>query len=130
MTPEVQAAVERVREHCPGMPLSLEPLDCADLTTILDALSEANERASILQTALHERTTERDEARKALASPPPPKGEALPEDVVRLVKAAREVAFGPNPAAAIGALDKASEAFASRVPWEDEPADVLSRGEG
>lgn len=46
--------------------------------TAQSALSEANERASILQTALHERTVERDEARKALASPPPPKGEALP----------------------------------------------------
>ena len=49
-----------------------------DFEAVLTALSEANERASILQTALHERTTERDEARKALASPPPLKGEALP----------------------------------------------------
>ena len=78
-TPEVQAAVERAT-------LALKhpetPSCCVvfgdDLRTILAALSEANERASILQTALHERTTERDEARKALASPPPPKGEDLP----------------------------------------------------
>jgi len=52
----------------------------------------------------------------------PSPGVSLPDDVVRLVIAAREVAFGPNPAAAIDALDKASEAFASRVPWEDDPA--------
>ena len=49
-----------------------------DFEAVLTALSEANERASILQTALHERTAEREEARKSLASPPPPKGEALP----------------------------------------------------
>lgn len=47
--------------------------------------------------------------------------EKVPDIVVRLVIAAREVAFGPHPAAAIDALDKASEAFADRVPWEDEP---------
>lgn len=82
-TPEVQGAVERVTAELAksatlahefgGKPLRTMVND-ADLTTILAALSEANERASILQTALHERTAERDEARKALASPPPPKG--------------------------------------------------------
>jgi hypothetical protein len=63
----------------------------------------------------------------------PPKTDApegLPEDVVRLVIAAREVAFGPNPAAAIDELDQASEAFASRVPWEDEPEDAKPAGGG
>lgn len=45
----------------------------------------------------------------------------LPADVVRLVIAARKVAFGDHPAEAIDELDHASEAFASRVPWDDEP---------
>jgi len=55
----------------------------------------------------------------ALAAPAP----AIPDDVVRLVIAAREVAFdtsGPTDEA-IKELDAASEAFASRVPWENDP---------
>lgn len=66
-------------------------------------------------------------ARQALADP-------LAADVVRLVFAAREVAFGDvqslclaeaNRALlpSIEELDKASEAFASRVPWDNEPKD-------
>ena len=43
--------------------------------TAQSALSEANERASILQTALHERTAERDAARKALAASEARRGE-------------------------------------------------------
>lgn len=45
----------------------------------------------------------------------------LPDDVVRLVIAAREVAFGNQKPEAIRELDRASEAFAERVPWDDEP---------
>lgn len=47
----------------------------------------------------------------------------LPQDVINLVIAARNVAFdtsGPT-SEYLAALDKASEAFADRVPWEDEP---------
>lgn len=50
----------------------------------------------------------------------------LPADVVRLVIAAREIAFGsyiPGDVPALKELDDASEAFADRVPWEDEPED-------
>ncbi len=47
----------------------------------------------------------------------------IPDDVKRLVIAAREVAFGDQPPSpeAIKELDSASEAFADRVPWEDQP---------
>jgi hypothetical protein len=44
----------------------------------------------------------------------------LPADIVRLVIAARKVAFGDADPEDICELDRASEAFASRVPWEDE----------
>ena len=94
-TPEVQAAVERATRDPDILAgilratATIAPPSLDNFTRLNDsarellieasaALSEANERASILQTALHERTVERDEARKALASPPPPKGEALP----------------------------------------------------
>lgn len=46
----------------------------------------------------------------------------LPPDVRRLVIAARKVAFEDQPSReALKELDGASEAFADRVPWEDEP---------
>lgn len=46
----------------------------------------------------------------------------LPADVVRLVIAAREVAYtdAPDPKER-EELDRAVEAFAERVPWDDEP---------
>ena len=47
----------------------------------------------------------------------------LPADVVRLVIAARKIAFEDYDDTDIKELDAASEAFASRVPWEDEPED-------
>lgn len=63
----------------------------------------------------------------------------LPADVVRLVIAARAVAFDDafltadlDANAALKELDAASEAFAARVPWEDEPDDArvpLNEGE-
>lgn len=47
---------------------------------------------------------------------------ALSADVVRLVIAARGVAFDDHPTPeALRKLDAASEAFADRVPWEDQP---------
>lgn len=45
----------------------------------------------------------------------------LPQDVIDLVIAARIVAFEDQSPEALRALDKASEAFADRVPWDDEP---------
>lgn len=52
---------------------------------------------------------------------------ALPADVIRLVIAARDIAYsdldngGAEWRAARDELDKAAEAFASRVPWDDAP---------
>jgi len=49
----------------------------------------------------------------------------LPQDVVRLVIAARNLVFSderPTPCSELWTkLDQASEAFASRVAWDDEP---------
>jgi len=49
----------------------------------------------------------------------------LPSDVIRLVIAARKVAFEDQSQEALRELDAASEAFADRIPWEDEPTDAL-----
>lgn len=55
-----------------------------------------------------------------LTSPAPAGGE-VPADVAELVIAARIVAFEDQSPEALRALDKASEAFAERVPWENDP---------
>jgi len=52
----------------------------------------------------------------------------VPQDVIRLVMAARIVAFEDQSREAMKELAAASEAFASRVPWDDEP-DATSRTE-
>lgn len=57
-------------------------------------------------------------ARDALASSATAE---VPDDVSNLVIAARIVAFENQSPEALKALDIASEAFASRVPWENEP---------
>lgn len=54
---------------------------------------------------------------------------ALPADVVELVIAARIVAFEDQSPEALRQLDKASEAFAELVPWDNEPAEALSSSE-
>ena len=53
--------------------------------------------------------------------------DGLKPDVVRLVLAAREAAFGGHiqDEEVRRELDQASEAFASRVPWEDEPVEPV-----
>ncbi len=51
--------------------------------------------------------------------------ELLPPDVVRLVIAARIVAFEDQSPEALRELDLASEAFAERVPWDDDPEAAL-----
>ena len=53
------------------------------------------------------------------AIPCPGEGEA--PDVARLVIAARIVAFEDQGAEAMKELELASEVFAARVPWDDEP---------
>jgi hypothetical protein len=49
---------------------------------------------------------------------------ALPQDVIDLVIAARVYAYETGDSEAYDAIDKALEAFASRVPWENEPEDA------
>lgn len=46
---------------------------------------------------------------------------SVPSDVARLVVAARIVAHEDQGPEAIRELDRAAEAFASRVPWDGEP---------
>lgn len=60
--------------------------------------------------------------RAAPASPLP--GGGLPADVMRLVVAARRVAYEGAAEDDLRALDIAAEAFASRVPWDDEPDEL------
>lgn len=50
----------------------------------------------------------------------PSRGEAVPDDVRRLVIAARKVAFEDTDKEHLRELDLASEAFADRIPWENE----------
>jgi hypothetical protein len=58
-----------------------------------------------------------DSARAGITCP----AEQLPEDFVRLIIAARIVAFSDQSREALKELDTASEAFAECVPWEDQP---------
>lgn len=52
--------------------------------------------------------------------------EPIPADVRRLVIAARRVVFEDQGREAMSELDKASEEFASRVPWDNEPERVAA----
>ena len=59
----------------------------------------------------------------------PAQGEQLPQDVINLVIAGRELVYSGE--VTVGsheakALDKALEAFASRIPWENEPDELSS----
>lgn len=80
--PELEAAVERVTEATAFMEQAGAMLGRGEMpapatpyavkwhaahATLLHALAEANERASLLQTAVHERCAERDEALKECA---------------------------------------------------------------
>lgn len=51
----------------------------------------------------------------------------LPPDVIELVVAARIVAHEDQGPEALRRLDAAAEAFAARVPWDDEPDANTSR---
>lgn len=48
----------------------------------------------------------------------------LPADIIRLVIAARIVVFEDQGQEALKELGDASEEFADRVPWDDEPEDA------
>jgi hypothetical protein len=63
-----------------------------------------------------------DRLQAALAAAPTA---ALPDDVTRLVIAARDVAYSEPTKETLRELDKAAEAFAERVPWDDEPDDAI-----
>lgn len=58
-----------------------------------------------------------------LAARPVTQEQALPPDVVSLVIAARNIAYDKPTRDEIAVLDRACEAFADRVPWDDEPDD-------
>lgn len=60
----------------------------------------------------------------ATDAPPTP----LPHDVVRLVIAARVVMDEEASPESLHELDRAAEAFSSRVPYEDEPEEVDANG--
>lgn len=66
-----------------------------------------------------------EEARQALSASTSPVAVdgsgGLPQDVVRLIIAARMVAWEDPDPEYLKELQDASEAFAARVPWEDEP---------
>lgn len=47
--------------------------------------------------------------------------QVIPDDVRRLVIAGRELCYGDQPPTDLTALDKALEAFASRIPWDEQP---------
>ena len=64
-----------------------------------------------------------------LSAAPAPEGGAVDDDVRRLVIAARNVAFDTPTQSELRALDIASEAFASRVPWDEEPEALATREE-
>lgn len=55
---------------------------------------------------------------------------ALPQDVIDLVIAAREIMDEGASPESRAALDKAAEKFAGRVAWEDEPALISSSSSG
>jgi len=60
----------------------------------------------------------------AAPASPLPEGGGVPADVARLVVAARRVAFENPSQSELRELDIASEAFASRVPWDDAPDEI------
>jgi len=69
-----------------------------------------------------------DAAEAALAGAYPQENRTMPPDLVELVGAARVFAYDENgyPGdAAQRRLDRALEAFADRVPWDDEPLDQV-----
>ena len=68
--------------------------------------------------------TMREDGSLPAPASPLPEGGGLPADVVRLVVAARMVAFDRVSPATIAELDAASEAFASRVPWDNAPDEI------
>lgn len=92
-----------------------------DIGEALKLLQAAPELATMMMTTLMQSVSAEDlaaELQRRSASAP------LPVDVVELVIAARIVAFEDQSPEALKQLDKASEAFADRVPWDDEPHDA------
>ncbi|QND53475.1 hypothetical protein HB779_17460 [Phyllobacterium sp. 628] len=64
---------------------------------------------------------------EAALSPEPAQ---LPQDVINLVIAVREVVYESHDLEKSAALDKAVEAFAERVPWDNDPAQFLAMEDG
>lgn len=89
------------------------------------------ECAKIIQDYIDQRAAEArrgalEEAANLFRASAAQSASGLPGDVVRLVIAAREIAFGDDRSAtAFKELDAASEAFADRIHWEDEPGEFM-----
>lgn len=94
---------------------------CADLVAMAEGID-----LDAAVVAKFNATSEKVGLKTRLVAPSP---EAVPDDVRRLVIAARAVAFDSPTQAELRALDTASEAFASRVPWDDEPKALAAREE-
>lgn len=90
-------------------------------------LKDPAEIVTDLFNALHDAKTELAALRPAVAEPVKEAGvNALPQDVIDLVIAARGVAYIDPDVAELLVLDKAVEKFASRVPWDDEPEALVA----
>lgn len=117
-------------------PLSPEPQASIRDAALVEAAAVANALADEHGDAWHEekdsderdRLTARHDAVRKVADAilgridqPAPRPEALAPDLVRLVIAARKVAFETTTPGALHELDQASEAFAAVVPWDNQP---------
>lgn len=88
--------------------------------TAWDSLKPGQYDKDILDTWLGQKMKPAiDQARSAVSI----SVDALPDQIVRLIIAARVVAFSNRNRTAIKELDAASEAFAECVPWADQPKD-------
>jgi hypothetical protein len=90
----------------------------------LDALDEDYRVTIVRGSVINKHVETLQEGRKA--DEPLRAVRGVAPDVAELVVAARIVAFEDQSQAALDRLDKASEAFADRVPWDDEPAEAAA----
>lgn len=101
--------------------IDLRSLTDDQLRTLVDTIRDAlpNELTEPLKVLaeVSRRLTELQHRREAEAVAP-----ALAQDVINLVIEARNVAYSDQSPDAIRELDKAVEAFAERVGWEDDPS--------
>ena len=118
---------------------SMDPEDWAEMSC---AISNALKPVASLNAQLERMREALDEAKQCLwangysssepvmlkieAATLPLTGLSIPADVHELVVAARLVAFEGATVETTARLDRASEAFADRVPWDDAPGAALN----